>query len=461
MKSKKRRKREGFDVKTLVLLGIIAVLAVGLAVALWQLQGRAPEATPAQQPAQPQQQAPQQGQQAGGEASSLAQCSGDKVLVYVYATPQQRGAAQAAFQLLDVVLRNSGIDTEGTKHCVLSASALGERLRAYPAVLYKGFPGLDEYKVGEIDGFGLLGPHFSLGLAERIGVKPLLTYTATAIIVEGDAPLTAVDVDENQLRSFLIDFAAANITKIERVKASEISLELDYLPTVVLLSNDPLDKGLDYLKPAGNGYYIPVEFAQKLLPRYLGARGVQTRVPPPKLLEEGPVLGGEAQAELYILEDYWCPFCARLYKEAGGELERLVKEGKLRIHFVDLIIHPEVVRLHALAECLYNKTGDGWKYYEMTSRLYQMLSAGKEPQFSDALAVARQVYGDKAVEEALPCVNETAKRIEERTAALGKLGFSATPTLYFWNPRLGKGLIVRGYISVDQLDSIVEWVTQP
>ncbi len=459
MKSKKRKK--GLDVKTLVLLGIIVVLAVGLAVALWQLQQRAtPGTAPQQQPTQPQQQS-QQGQQAGGEASSLAQCSGDKVLVYVYVTKQQRGAAQAAFQLLDIVLRNSGIDTTGAKHCILSADALGEKLRAYPAVLYKGFPGLDKYKVGDVDGFGLLGPHFSLGLAERIGVKPLLTYTATAIIVEGDAPLTDVGVNDKQLESFLVEFAAANITKIERVKVTEINLKLDYVPTIVLLSNYPLDKGLDYLKPAGNGYYVPVEFAQKVLPRYLGARALQTTVPPPKELEGGPTVGGEAQAELYILEDYWCPFCARLYKEAGGELERLVKQGTLRIHFVDLIIHPQVIRLHALADCLYNKTGDGWKYFEMTGRLYQMLSSGKEPQFSDALAVAREVYGSKTVEEALPCVNATAKWIDEYSSVLEKLGFSATPTLYFWNPKLGKGLIVRGYISVDQLDSIVEWVTQP
>ncbi len=459
----KRSKKKAPDPKTLLLLGIIVVLAAALAVSLWQLQQlQRPPATPqAGQPQQGQGGAAQKPQGQPGSQASLAQCRGDRVLVYVYASEEQRKAAKTAFQLLELILRNSGINTTGIGRCTVPASGVGEKLRAYPAVLYKGIHELDKYKTGEVDGFYTLGPHFSIGLAERIGVKPVLTYKAAALIVEGDAPLTQVDVDEARLRAFLVQFAAANITKVEKIKASEAPVKLSYYPSIILVSNDPLDKGLDYLKALGNGYYVPGDFAQKVIPRYLGARAVETVEPPPKELQGGPTVGGEAEAELYILEDYWCPFCARLYKDDGAQLESLVKEGTLRLHFVDLLIHPQVVKLHALANCLYNKTGDGWKYLQFTEKIYALLSQGKEPQLSDAETIAREIYGNATLQEAMACLDGEVNTVLQKSQALGKLGFSATPTLYFWNPKLKKGLIVRGYITPDQLDSIVEWVTQP
>jgi len=450
------KKSRGVDVKTLILLGIIVVLAAALAFTYWEFyQKQAP------QQAQPPQQAPPQGQAGQGEAVSLAQCSAAKALVYVYEGEAQREAAKNAFQLLDIVFRNSGISLQGVEKCVVPARGVGKKLRVYPVILYRGIPQLDKYSVGEVDGFKALGPHFSLGLAERIGVKPVFSYSAAAVIVEGDAPFTQVKVNLDELRGFLTQMAVANITKIEKVKAGDIPLKLKYLPTVVFVSNNPLAEGLDYLTPAGNGYYVPGDFAQKILPRYLGARGIETSEPPPQQLEKGPVVGGEAKLELYILEDYWCPFCGKFYKDTGDELTRLIKDGTLRVHFVDLIIHPQVVPLHAFADCLYNKTRDGWKYLNLTLKLYGMLDSGKTPRLEDAKAAAEKIFGPDAVKEALSCMNATAKNIEARNQELGKLGFSATPTFYLWNPELKKGLIVRGYITPDQLDQIVEWASQP
>lgn len=457
MPRKNRNKTSFFsNFKLLLTISIIVVAAIGVA-AYYLL---ATSQKPAQQTSQGQAQTPTQQAPTKDYYYSLSECPKTAFLV-VYANDVQKSTAKSMIGILEAALRAGGVNIEDVPKCIVSKDELGIKLRVYPGLVYRGdVPGLDKYAVADEGGYKILRPAISSALAYRLGIAAVYSYKAEALIVEGNTPFTRVSQDLEKLRGLLTQLAVANITAIKKVGVSEIPVRLSYVPTVVFVSKDPLDAGLEHIKKLGGDYYVPVEAIQKMLPTYLGSRGLETTTPPPTLFDEGAKFGDDnAPVRLYLLEDYWCPFCAKLYQSTGDYLEGLVEDGELQIRFVDLIVHPEVLEMHAFTDCLYEKTGDGYAYFNITRDIYAEVSKGRQPDLNRTVQLASKYFGQDVIEEARQCMESKKDKVMELSTRLqNEEGLGGTPTLFFWNPQEKKGLLVIGYIERSDMEQILQWV---
>ncbi len=81
---------------------------------------------------------------------------------------------------------------------------------------------------------------------------------------------------------------------------------------------------------------------------------------------------GDKNAPVKIIEfsDYQCPYCRRLYMDAGKQIkEEYVKQGKAVYYFFDfpLSFHPEAQMMAVAARC----AGEKGKYFDMHDKLFE------------------------------------------------------------------------------------------
>jgi protein-disulfide isomerase len=383
-------------------------------------------------------------------------------LVYVYVTEQQKNAADAITSAFKTVLNQYGINIINTPVCTLPASSLPQKLRIYPALLYKGeIQSLQKYTVGKIGDYNILAPTISATFAYYQGVNTTYGVTAEALIVESDAPYAKVNLTDKDLKTLLSEVAVANITKVTRLKPDEAGVKVPYAPTILFKSDYNLSQGVRYIVRLKNNIYTVTNETQRALASYLGLTILETRVPPDPLLDKGINFGSPSAITLYILEDYHCPFCADFITNLGGYLQSLVREGKIRLVFIDLIIHPEVTSMHAFTRCVYNLTGDSEVYFNITRELYKK---GISTTINDTKLIALKYLPQQLVQKALECSNTTENLVLQDSQQLTSLGFTGTPTLIFWNNTTQKGLIIEGCLqqhpcmTEEQLNNILQWL---
>ncbi|ABL87671.1 conserved hypothetical protein [Pyrobaculum islandicum DSM 4184] len=90
---------------------------------------------------------------------------------------------------------------------------------------------------------------------------------------------------------------------------------------------------------------------------------------------------GNPNAPLVLVElfDLHCPYCAIAHEKLDPLYRRLMLEGKLRLIFVDFIVHPDAVVAHRYLHCAYKQLGN--KTYDLLTQLYTTyLNEGPEKQ---------------------------------------------------------------------------------
>jgi len=384
-------------------------------------------------------------------------------LVYVYENEQQKNAMDSITSAFKSILQSYyGINIINTPVCSVPASSLPQRLRVYPALLYKGdLPALAQFTSGSVGEYKVISPSISAVLAYYQGVSPSFGATAEAVIVESSAPFAKINISEQQLRDLLTQVALANISKISTAKPEDLGVPLQTLPAVVFRSDFNLSEGVPYLVKLRDNIYGLSNNTQRSLMEYLNVGVYETHSPPPSLLENGVAYGEDVPITLYILEDYHCPFCADLITNMGSYLQSLVKENRIRLVFVDLIVHPEVTDMHAFTRCVYNYSRDSSAYFNITRDLY---ASGVSTTLSDARKIALRYLPDTIVEKALACANSTVAEVQQNAQQLLNIGYTGTPTLFFWNKDSRKGLVVTGCLQLkpcitqEQFASMLSWL---
>ncbi|ABL77436.1 DsbA family protein [Thermofilum pendens] len=386
-------------------------------------------------------------------------------LVYVYLDEAQKNLGDTITSNFKVVLQQYGINIVNVPVCYLPASSLPEKLRVYPALLLKGnISALEQLVVGEVGGYKVLNPGVSAYMASSAGASPVFTYQSEAIIVNSTAPFTGIRAGEDDMRRILSQLSLSNVSRITYVTPSSVSFTLTRLPAIVFKSDYNLSKGYAFIKPLGNGYYTFREDVSGRVLEYFGVQVYEIRTPPPSYLAREGVPVGSSSLTLYILEDYHCPFCAKLMASLGDTFTRLAKSGSLKVVLVDLIVHPEVAEMHALAKCVYNKTGDGYLYFNLSRKLYDKLNQGVSTTLEDLSSIASTYTGKALIDECLKQVNAGAEHVRSLSQKLISDGYTGTPTLIFWNPEKGKGLVVPGCLDINacmtqgQLDEVLSWL---
>jgi Protein-disulfide isomerase len=81
-----------------------------------------------------------------------------------------------------------------------------------------------------------------------------------------------------------------------------------------------------------------------------------------------------APITLIELYDLHCPYCATAHEQLDPLYRKLMAEGKLRLIFIDLIVHPEAVVAHQYLHCAYKQLGN--KTYDLLTELYRAYLEG-------------------------------------------------------------------------------------
>ncbi len=81
-----------------------------------------------------------------------------------------------------------------------------------------------------------------------------------------------------------------------------------------------------------------------------------------------------APITLIELYDLHCPYCAMAHEQLDPLYRQLMAEGKLRLVFVDLIVHPEAVVAHQYLHCAYKQLGN--RTYDLLTELYKVFQNG-------------------------------------------------------------------------------------
>jgi protein-disulfide isomerase len=153
---------------------------------------------------------------------------------------------------------------------------------------------------------------------------------------------------------------------------------------------------------------------------------IYTKLPPPSpSLQDLPIPPwaisfGAPTAPITLIEfyDLNCPYCAIAHKQLDPLYRQLLAEGRLRLIFVDLIVHPEALIVHQYLHCAYKQLGN--KTYDLLTELYRAyLEGGVESQ----LEILRQYKCADA-----PSKNDFDNGANALGAALGLGKPKYTPT---------------------------------
>ena len=348
--------------------------------------------------------------------------------------------------------------------CYEEAGKLGlSGLRVLPEILVRGNvtdPGLRRLLLNEtlLGGFRPIvydvDAMFATQVSLQFGLpRPRYGYNATLLVVNGTTPVTSIvnasAVKDNK-RALAIFSAvyAANITSVKIVSPRELGAaadKLERLPNVLAESSVNLSKDTVNIVSL-DGYYAIKGGASGFLVNIGAAEAWEKRgLPDLPGLKDHPSIGN-GPVHIAVLEDFECPFCARFYNNTLPYLEKLAREGRVTIHFYDLLIHQNIIDLHAKLLCLYNKTGNATLYLEYAKRIYRaLLEAQKARNFTlyqDALKriegeVDKMLGGENCGKAREVVLNET-----HRFLAMGLRG---TPTFILWRDGGDKAIYAVGY----------------
>ncbi len=390
----------------------------------------------------------------------LENCS-EPALVYVYVNNDQEQKVETFLNIFIREASRQGIDLSNVGLCMVNATSRGWKLRLYPSIVVKGeIPSLKKYLEDSIEGYSVLDYSISEAIARYLKVNVTFTYTAKVYIIDGKTNWTSINlsITDNMIKT-LQSIALARIESVE--KTANPPVNVPYRPALLFYSKNNLSKGVTYLENIGENYYIITrQYMIMLVTNMFGTRFIEVYFKP-NITETVVVGNNNAPITLYVFEDYWCPYCARFYSVNEKVLEKLISNGTLKLVPLDFIVHREIAGLHVFMRCLYNISGNGLAYYNITVRLYRELLSGNKPSVDMAAKYAEDIVGKDIVDKARNCVKDEVLVnlvLDETRSYNREFGIRATPTLLFYNYRLGKGILIEGYIDSKDFENIIKWL---
>ena len=150
------------------------------------------------------------------------------------------------------------------------------------------------------------------------------------------------------------------------------------------------------------------------------------------LKEDGDPAIGDKSAPVTIFEysDYQCPFCQRAFQQTYPEIQKLVKEGKVRLIFKDypLPFHEQADEAAVAASC----AGQQDKYWEMHDKLYETQTtwSGNTDPYTVFKGYAKDLGLDESDFSSCIADPKVAQEVQGDLAEGSANGVSGTPTFY-------------------------------
>jgi len=163
---------------------------------------------------------------------------------------------------------------------------------------------------------------------------------------------------------------------------------------------------------------------------------------------------GPSSATVTIVKafDFACPYCQR----ASDTMDQLVKEydGKVRVVYKDMVVHPQVATPAHLAACGAAKQG---KYLAFKNAVWEKgflpYAAARDPSKlgeENLLAIAKDVGLDVAKLKADMSGGECNQKIQADMAELAKFKVNSTPTFFV------NGIHVGGALPKEEFKKIID-----
>ncbi len=394
---------------------------------------------------------------------SLRDCGGNAVAV-VYGGGQEK-LAKAMAELLAQQL--AADVPKGTTFCYVPISGSGlQKPRVLPLILVKTshMSGrLKQLLLNETLAGGYKPVRYDVDavFATQVAMRerlpgPRYAYTATLLVVQGHVNETRVDVKkleaDKNFMTLLEAVFAANITRVVPVDEPPRGVAVDSRPNLVVESSFNLSSGDPGVREAARGYYVAshIDFAVVLSERRLAEAFERIGVPP--MIGLHPALGS-GPVHIAIYEDFMCPFCAEFYATVFPKLMKLADEGKITLHFMDLIVHPQPVvkKLHQLLACYYAETHNATGYVKAVEEIYSLLRRDmaklQKSQINETglLNDYQKLYEKLSKQLGANTTCRAAVLPEESTKAAEKLGLRGTPSFAVWGNDLGYTVYTVGY----------------
>ena len=211
-------------------------------------------------------------------------------------------------------------------------------------------------------------------------------------------------------------------------------------------SGGSLEARVKKLEEANAKYAEALDFLQKVYQQQKQQQAQQERDEPapdavfavdiaPNLkagLVEGPASG--APVTIVKAWDFACPYCERV----SVALEELVKEydGKLRVVFKNLVVHPQVMNAH-LAGCA---AGKQQKFQKFKAVFWEKGFKARKMDDANIEAIAKEIGLDMAKFKADKDGEDCKQLIQNDMAELQKFKVNSTPTFFVNGTHVGGAL---------------------
>ncbi|MEB3779384.1 MAG: thioredoxin domain-containing protein [Desulfurococcales archaeon] len=160
----------------------------------------------------------------------------------------------------------------------------------------------------------------------------------------------------------------------------------------------------------------------------------------------------DAKLELYVFYDLYCPYCAREFTESLDYMISLTERG-VKLVFVDTVVHPEAVDMHAELRCV---AASGGPYVEILKDLYASFVEEGKPPSMELLKQLESKYGYKGHSSGDCTKKEKFNAVSMTQYAIQQLGVPGTPTKVIYNLEKNKAWALPGYMPLEAFKGYME-----
>jgi len=323
------------------------------------------------------------------------------------------------------------------------------------------------------------------GSRVAIPTKEACLYQNNVFIVvyKGVKPIEQIYKDLSQLIANVLRTNSSGRFNVEYplcyLELSELPIELeskirhqfDFFPIFVVRSKNMSNVEIPIADVIFNRYenyfYIPKPNLTKYIYIYLAQYGYQyvnisgvyativiTRKPEVNM-SLTPVIGSiNARYYVYIYEDVYCPYCAKMHTEVFPVLSKLIENNTIAIIMKNLMVHEEARGIQRYLIALYINTRNTSLIYDVMKFIYGELLNGIKPSLDYVRALVSEKIKDELNLTEYEDLADMVISLDSDEAM--QYLIIGTPGIIIWDNKSNLGIVITGFRSADEIIKVLD-----
>ncbi|MEM2512649.1 MAG: thioredoxin domain-containing protein, partial [Ignisphaera sp.] len=252
---------------------------------------------------------------------------------------------------------------------------------------------------------------------------------------------------------------------------SKIRHQFDFFPIFVVRSKNMSNVEIPIADVIFNRYenyfYIPKPNLTKYIYIYLAQYGYQyvnisgvyativiTRKPEVNM-SLTPVIGSiNARYYVYIYEDVYCPYCAKMHTEVFPVLSKLIENNTIAIIMKNLMVHEEARGIQRYLIALYINTRNTSLIYDVMKFIYGELLNGIKPSLDYVRALVSEKIKDELNLTEYEDLADMVISLDSDEAM--QYLIIGTPGIIIWDNKSNLGIVITGFRSADEIIKVLD-----